>query len=93
MSVRRRQIRDRIQREARLAEGISVFQRPLDQILDAITAARARGETTCTERFLIEAFHEQPRMETKVAETPAPLCSCPINECLEQHGKRCKDDK
>lgn len=26
-------------------------------------------------------------------ETNAPLCGCPIDECLEQVGKRCKDDK
>jgi hypothetical protein len=65
MSVRRRRIRDRIRAEAKLAEGRSVFEICLQQIQIAVTRARARGETRCTEQFLIEAFHEEsPSLET-----------------------------
>ena len=44
-----------------------MFEICLQQIQIAVTRARARGETRCTEQFLIEAFHEEsPSLETAV---------------------------
>ena len=81
MSVRRRIVRERLERESRQRLQAAEFTMSLQQIQDAITAARARGETTCTERFLREAFTVQPAPETPVT----PELKCP--KCLVDRTK------
>lgn len=56
MSVRRRAVKERRERRGRMQEQAHALVLSLQQIQDAIVAARERGETTCTDRFLKEAF-------------------------------------
>lgn len=56
MSVRRRRIKERVERNRRWLEGHEALTLSLHGIQQAITAARARGETEVTDRFLQEAF-------------------------------------
>lgn len=60
MSVRRRRIQQRIERDRQWRASFDSLTMSLQQIQDAINAARERGETTCSERFLREAFGARP---------------------------------
>jgi anti-sigma-K factor RskA len=60
MSLRRRRIKQRIERDKQWRASFDALTMSLQQIQDAINAARARGETTCSERFLREAFGARP---------------------------------
>jgi hypothetical protein len=62
MSVRRRRIKERIERDRKWRASFDALTMSLQQIQDAITSAQARGETRCSERFLREAFGAQPAL-------------------------------
>ena len=56
MSVRRRRIKDRIERDERYRKGCAEFDAAMTRISSAIDAALARGETHKSPRFFVEAF-------------------------------------
>lgn len=76
MSVRRRQIKERVERNRRWLEGHEALTLSLHGIQRAITAAMARGETEVTDRFLREAFlaTSAPASSEETAVEPAVKC-------------------
>ncbi len=64
MSVRRRAIRERVEREARLKKGREEMDRSLRAVLDLCDRKKAAGETTITPQEVGDAMHkalEQPQ--------------------------------
>lgn len=63
MSVRRRNVRERMEHRTKLLMQAEGFTLCLTQIQDAVAAARQRGEATVTDRFLREAFEYRHRSD------------------------------
>lgn len=74
------------------ADGTSPAPHPgFKRLTDAVIAEM---RWTCAHGIVYERWVATAACgcDRPTVETFAPLCSCPINECLDQPGKRCKDD-
>lgn len=107
MSVRRRRIKERVERNRRWLEGHEALTLSLHGIQQAITAARARGETEVTDRFLQEAFlatrapASSEETRTALAKEYAddgsrgeyPWFKCPHGVAKPNHCFHCENDR
>lgn len=90
MSVRRRRIKERVERYRSWLQGHEALTLSLHGIQAAITAARGRGETEVTDRFLCEAFTATTASALETSVTPC----CQLSEDTKgtEHDIDCDAD-